>query len=126
MEQILPEKPKMPELIDESVLNAEDILLVVTTISNNVAAKKLAHQIISNRLAACCNIIPDISSIYTWNNELYAENEHLIVIKTTKNRYLELEAFIQEQHPYEVPEIISFSAQDCSKKYLSWVLKQTI
>jgi periplasmic divalent cation tolerance protein len=122
----LPDKSKISELIDKSMPNAQDLLLVVTTISNNVAAKTLAHQIIANKLAACCNIIPNISSIYMWNNELCDDNEYLIVIKTTKNRYLQLEAFIQEQHPYEVPELIVFSAQECSNKYLSWVLKQTI
>lgn len=110
----------------ESGPDVDKLLLVVTTISGEIAAKKLAHQIISSRLAACCNIIANISSVYTWNNELYDEYEHLIVIKTTKSRYLELEAFIQEQHPYQVPELIAFSAEACSREYLSWVLKQTL
>lgn len=104
---------------------SQDLLLVVTTISDNAAAKSLAHLIISNRLAACCNIIPNITSIYEWNSELYDEEECLIVMKTTKNRYPSLEAFIQEQHPYDVPELIAFSADNCSQEYLSWVLKQT-
>lgn len=120
------EKIKLSELSNESEANPRDLLLVVTTISDNTAAKSLAHQIISNRLAACCNIIPNISSIYTWKNELYDDDEYLIVMKTTKNRYLSLEAFIQKQHPYQVPELIAFSAENCSKEYLSWVLKQTI
>ena len=118
-------KLKKSANIDDASVKTQDLLLVVTTIKDNKAAKSLAHLIISNRLAACCNIIPKITSIYEWNNELYDDDECLMVLKTTKNRYLGLEAFIQEKHPYEVPEIIALSSDHCRQEYLSWVLKQT-
>jgi len=121
----LSEKQEISAIKDEANPKSADLLVVITTISDNAAAKSLAHLIISKHLAACCNIVPNISSIYEWNNELYDESECLMVMKTTKNRYLSLEAFIQEQHPYEVPELIAFSADNCSQEYLSWVLKQT-
>ena len=110
--------------ISANTTDAEDLIVVLTSISDAKAAETLAHQVVSRRLAACCSIVPGITSIYRWQGELTRDDEALIVIKTAKSRFGELEAFMHEFHPYEVPELIALSAQDCTNEYLLWMSEQ--
>ena len=102
-----------------------ELLVVLTTVAGIDKAKLLAHQIIDQRLAACCNIVPGISSIYRWQGELCDEQECLLVMKTIKNRYLELDEYVREHHPYDIPELLAMPVSTCFEEYLSWVVKQT-
>ena len=101
------------------------LLLVLTTISDVEKGKSFAHQVIAKRLAACCNIVPGITSIYRWQGELNDDNECLIIMKTASNRYSELEEFVRSAHPYEVAELIALPVETCLQEYLSWILKET-
>jgi periplasmic divalent cation tolerance protein len=73
------------------------------------------------KLAACVNIVPAGQSIYMWKGKICQETEHIAIIKTTDNCYPELENYIKEQHPYELPEIISTPIVSGSKDYLYWI-----
>lgn len=105
--------------------NDEEILLVMTTTADIETGKSLARQIINEQLAACCNIVPKITSIYRWQDELCEEQECLLVIKTAKSRFNTLSEFIKAQHSYETPEIIASPITASSQEYLSWVINQT-
>ena len=85
----------------------------------------LAHQIVSEHLAACCNIVPGITSVYRWEGELSEDQECLLIMKTGHSRYQQLEQFIQNQHPYDVPELIALPVTKGLDEYLSWVIKET-
>lgn len=102
-----------------------DMILVLTTIADIEKAKLLAHQIIAQQLVACCNIVPGVTSIFRWQSELCEDQECLLVMKTVKKRYLELETFVRSHHPYEVPELLALPVTTCFKEYLSWVVKET-
>jgi len=103
----------------------QKMLLVMTTITDIDKGKLLARQVVKLQLAACCNIVPNITSVYRWKDELCEDQECLLVMKTTKIRYKELEQFIQQQHPYELPELIAFPVTASTQEYLSWVTQQT-
>ena len=105
--------------------NDQTMLLVLTTITDIDKGKLLARQIIEEQLAACCNIVPGITSIYRWKNELCEDQECLVVMKTTKTRYIQLSKFIQQQHPYDTPELIALPVTHSTQEYLSWVTKET-
>ncbi len=105
--------------------NHADTLVVLTTITDIDKGKQLARQIISNHLAACCNIVPQITSVYYWQNELCEDQECLLVMKTARHRFNELNNYIHAQHPYETPEIIAIPITAGSQEYLSWVMKET-
>lgn len=100
-------------------------LLVLTTFPDIDTAQRLAEAIVEANLAACVNIMPAGQSTYIWEGELCKETEHLAVIKTMDDRYQQLEHFIQEQHPYELPEIISTHISNGSEKYLDWIKTNT-
>lgn len=103
----------------------QEILLVMTTITDIEKGKELARQIINKRLAACCNIVPSITSIYRWQDEVCEDTESLLVIKTSKSRFNLLCDLIKARHPYQLPEIIALPITSISQEYLSWVIQET-
>lgn len=84
-------------------------------------AKQLAHHLVAKRLAACVNIIPQILSIYRWQEKIEENPELLLVIKTSAARYAQLEHAIKTRHPYEAPEIIALPIQQGLPVYLDWL-----
>ena len=106
-------------------INNQQMLLVMTTITDIDKGKLLARQVVEQRLAACCNIVPGMTSVYRWKDELCEDQECLLVMKSTESRYKELEQFIQKQHPYELPELIALPITASTQEYLSWVTQQT-
>ena len=84
-----------------------DCLLVVTNLQDRESAEKLATLLVEQRLAACVNILAPCGSVYRWQGEIRLDEEHPLLIKTTEDRYAELEAVIRATHPYELPEIIA-------------------
>lgn len=100
-------------------------ILVLTTFPDIDTAQRLAESLVQEKLAACVNITPAGRSIYQWQGKICNEAEHIAVIKTTNDRYQQLEDFIQQQHPYELPEIISTPINNGSEKYLDWLTTNT-
>ncbi|HQR14037.1 MAG TPA: divalent-cation tolerance protein CutA [Nitrospira sp.] len=100
-------------------------LVVLVTTSSNEEAEKLARIIVESRLAACANVVSGIRSIFRWDNQIAVENECLMMIKTTRPRYSELEAVIRQHHSYEVPEIIALPVVAGSVSYLDWMRRET-
>ena len=100
-------------------------VLAFTTFPDIDTAQRLAKQIVQAKLAACVNILPQTQSIYIWQGEECNEQECLALIKTTEQAYLGLESFLQQHHPYELPEIIATPITNGSKEYLSWLSTNT-
>ncbi len=101
-----------------------DIFSVVfCTCPDQQSANRLAQKLVSGHLAACVNIIPGITSIYPWNDEIESSQEHLLLIKTNSQSYAELETLIKNNHPYELPEIIAVPIQRGLPEYLNWIAK---
>lgn len=101
-----------------------EIVVFVTT-SSNEEAEKLGRLIVESRLAACANVLSGIRSIFRWDNKVSVENECLMIMKTTLQRYSELEALIRKHHSYQVPEIIALPIVAGSVSYLDWIKEQT-
>ncbi|NMW19016.1 MAG: divalent-cation tolerance protein CutA [Chlorobiaceae bacterium] len=80
--------------------------MVMTTAPDREEAESLADGILNNRLAACVQMA-DIRSFFLWEGAMQKESEVALYIKTTEARYSDLEAYIQEYHPYDVPDFIS-------------------
>ncbi|KAF3998747.1 divalent-cation tolerance protein CutA [Glaciimonas immobilis] len=96
-------------------------ILVMTTMPDAVGANALAQQLVERKLAACVNILPLVHSIYLWRGVIEHADEVAMVIKTTVDRYSELEAFVQAAHPYDLPEIIAIPVVKGLPAYLDWI-----
>ncbi len=97
------------------------MLVVLTTIPNEVEGETLARKIVEAKLAACVQVLPLMKSFYFWENAIQSEAEHLLLIKTLPKNFSGLEKFIQANHSYDVPEIVALRAEKVSESYLSWV-----
>lgn len=104
-------------------MNSE--LIVFVTASNTDEAAKIGEKLVSERLAACVNIIPAIESIYRWEGKVARDNESLLIIKTTDERYLEVEQRVKELHSYTTPEVVALKIERGSEHYLKWLRDST-
>ena len=96
-------------------------LLVLTTCASAADAKTLATALVEQRLAACVNVVADATSIYRWQGAVQQEQESLLVIKTSRERYAALEQAIKERSSYELPEVIALDVVAGSARYLDWL-----
>jgi periplasmic divalent cation tolerance protein len=96
------------------------ILTYCTTPSMEVS-KKIARELLNNKLCACVNIIPKVTSMYLWENEVKEDEEHLLIIKSKWSLEKELMECIQKIHPYEVCEVISTKVERGNEEYLKWI-----
>jgi len=95
--------------------------VVFTTVASQETGENLAEKIVLNKLAACVQILPKMTSVYLWEGAVKKEPEHLLLIKTLDTSYKELKEFIIENHDYDVPEIIAFESEKISEDYFSWL-----
>lgn len=96
-----------------------------TNLPDRASAEKLAATLVDGSLAACINILAPCRSVYRWKGALQNEEEHPVLIKTTRARYPALEAAIRAAHPYELPEIIAVVVTAGLPAYLAWVEAET-
>lgn len=104
---------------------AKPLLIVITTLPEREQAQTLARQIVEARLAACVQIGSPIESFYRWQGAVEQTNETPLLIKTVAARYAALESFLQQHHPYALPEIIALNEVHGSSAYLDWVAQET-
>ena len=102
-----------------------DVVLVLSNAPDLLLAKRIAHMLVEEGLAACVNLGAAGLSMYMWQGELVGAEEIPLTMKTTRMRLQELIARLQHLHPDEVPEILVVPVLDGSASYLAWVQKQT-
>ena len=103
-------------------------MIVLTTIGVGVDADPatLARTLVEERLAACVNILPPMTSLYRWEGRIEKDQERQLVIKTTRHRLAALEERVRQLHPYELPEFLVLSASGGSDAYIRWVAESTV
>ena len=100
-------------------------LIILCTCPDRITAERIAETVVSERLAACVNIVPGLTSIYRWEGQVQRDAELLLLIKTRQAIYPLLESRIRALHPYQVPEIIALPIQAGSAAYLNWIAANT-
>lgn len=105
---------------------SQEQILVLVTAPDRETAQAIARPVLQKRLAACVNILPGLTSLYHWEGEIQQDQEVLLLIKTRAALLDELIPVIQGMHPYQVPEIIALEIAGGEKKYLEWILQETL
>lgn len=95
--------------------------IVLCTFPDADAAQTAAGALVEDRLAACVNILPGVTSTYIWDGKVQIDREALLLAKTSRRALTALEARIVELHPYDVPEIVAVDITAGLPAYLQWV-----
>src|SRR5688500_14501510 len=101
-----------------------NVLQVITTTGSSDDARRIATALIERRLAACVQIVGPIESVYRWQGKVETAQEWQCWIKTRGDLFTSVEKVIRELHPYELPEILTMSAE-ANKPYLDWLRNET-
>ncbi|KAL6648675.1 hypothetical protein ACP70R_012899 [Stipagrostis hirtigluma subsp. patula] len=109
----------------ESASSTAPSIVVYVTVPNREAGKKLSQSIISEKLAACVNIVPGIESVYWWDGKVQTDAEELLIIKTRESLLDALTEHVKANHEYDVPEVISLPITGGNTKYLEWIKNST-
>lgn len=98
-----------------------DLQIVLCTVPDRETAELIAGTLVSEQLAACVNILPDVTSVYRWQGAIEHSEELLLIIKTRQTVWPVLAAQIQALHPYELPEIVAVPITTGEAEYIQWL-----
>ena len=102
-----------------------EIYLAYSTCPDEGTARRIAARVVEEGLAACVNIVPEVTSIYRWQGAVETAAECLLIIKTRAGQLARLEQRIAELHPYDVPEFVTVAVEGGSEAYLRWLVEET-
>ena len=98
-----------------------DKIVVFITARNMLESKKIARHLVQTELAACVNILHPIRSIYRWQGKIEDARECLLIVKSTRALFRQIEAEVKRVHSYKTPEILCLPVVDGSADYLGWL-----
>jgi periplasmic divalent cation tolerance protein len=102
----------------------DSIYLIITTVSKEEDAKRLADLAIEKNMAACVQIQAECTSIYRWQGQIETATEYPVHFKTNEANKQPLMSLIKQNHPYDVPEIICFKVDEVESDYAEWLNEQ--
>jgi len=105
----------------DSIGSSSEVLLVFCTCPDEETATKIAEALVVERLAACINRLPGLTSVYLWQDKVEHDTEILLLIKTTNTRFEALRTRLCALHPYELPEIVAIPVTKGLPAYLQWI-----
>ncbi|MDG1242419.1 MAG: divalent-cation tolerance protein CutA [Opitutae bacterium] len=100
----------------------DTLLIAWTSVDSEAVARRLANGLVTTRLAACVQIDGNVESVYRWEGAVQSAREWRLMVKFAATRSAELLAYIEAQHPYDVPEWVVVRADQVAPKYLKWAL----
>lgn len=105
-------------------MSSSEPLVVLMTAANAEEAERIASMLVETRLAACVQLLPEIQSVYRWKGGVARDSEVLLLAKTTREKFDELDRCVRAVHSYETPEIIALSVTAASEPYLNWLISE--
>ena len=100
-------------------------IIVLVTCPDKENANKISSSLIEKKLAACVNTITNVESIFRWKGKIEKSSENLLIIKSKKRLLKKLITDVQQNHPYQLPEILALPIIGGSKAYIDWLNNET-
>jgi periplasmic divalent cation tolerance protein len=101
--------------------SASRFQVVLVTAPDLKTARSIAKAALGARLIACANLVPEIESHYWWQGNIETGAEVLMILKTTRVKLPKLEKLVLKLHPYDTAELVAFSLNQGTQKYLNWL-----
>ena len=114
--------PAKPEQDPQADARDDGVVIVLLTGPSGEELQQLATRLVEERLAACVNILPGVTSVYRWEGRVERASEALGIVKTGRALVGRLQARVLQMHPYDVPEVLVIEPTGGSRAYLDWVL----
>ena len=95
--------------------------LIYVTVKDRAEAKKIAHMLVEEKLVACANILPGMTSMYQWKNKIETAQEVVLILKTTQNMSERVTKRVLELHSYECPCVITLPIEGGNPQFLQWI-----
>ena len=102
-----------------------DAILVLCSCPDEASADLISEQLLNQRLAACINQLPGLTSVYRWQGQIERAREIQLIIKSRASLFELLRLCILSHHPYEVPEILALPTSQGHQPYLDWLTQET-
>lgn len=102
-------------------MDLPDLRLVYITAKDAEEARQIGRDLVERRLAACCNILEPMSSIYWWQGAIQEDREAVLIAKTRAALVEDLIARVRAIHSYQVPCVLSLPVETGNKEYLTWL-----
>ena len=102
-------------------METSNIYLVYMTTGDKEEARSIGRALVESRLAACVNILDNMTSLYCWGGSLQEDREVVLLAKTTADRFAELKTKVAELHSYDCPCILGFRVSDGFPPFLDWI-----
>ena len=111
--------------MSDAVTDGAPLAVVWMSVPDGATGERIARALVEERLIACANLLPGVTSVYRWEGRVHADAEHLVVMKTRAELLERVFARAAELHPYEVPELIATPVVAGSRAYCGWVRGET-
>ena len=102
-----------------------DIVLLYVTTRDAEEARHIGRALVVERLAACANVLPQMTSIYEWKDELCESSEAVLVLKTRAELVSSATARVLALHSYECPAVVALPVSGGSEAFAAWITSQT-
>jgi periplasmic divalent cation tolerance protein len=113
---------KSKRLRAQHMSEKDKVIVLMTTTSGVAEAEKIAAGLVREKLAACAQVVPQITSFYFWDGEVRKDEEWLLLVKTATSKFDQARQYIAENHSYTVPEVVAIEAVGVSELYENWLM----
>jgi periplasmic divalent cation tolerance protein len=105
------------------IVPASEVRVILSTADSPEEGERIARTLVEQRLAACVNIVPKLTSVYRWKGAVETTSEVLLLIKTTAALLNQAESALLAAHSYEIPEVLVFNPVSGHADYVDWLMQ---
>ncbi|HEY1809929.1 MAG TPA: divalent-cation tolerance protein CutA [Acidobacteriaceae bacterium] len=105
------------------IVPASDVRVILSTAGSPEEGERIARALVEQRVAACVNLVPKITSVYRWEGRIETASEVLLLIKTTAGLLGQAESALRAAHSYKIPEVLVLSPVAGHADYVDWLIE---